>query len=138
MKPDDKLGPRRDLADAMIDRERVSASRWFGVSIAAAPIANVLDDTGWFTLLAELRHGVELPPAWRLTLGWTALFVVLAVAGSMLLRLMSPRDRWWLFTGAAVPTVLYVLGQGVRPGAVIALAALVASATRLRAINVAG
>lgn len=123
-----------DLALRMALLERRRAARWFGVAIAGAPILDVLDDAGWFTLIFDLRHGAELPPTWATSLAWTAAFAGLAVAAAAILRAMSRRDARWFFAIAAVPIVLYALGRGVRPAALLGLAALVFAGARLAAL----
>ena len=123
-----------DLASRMVLVERRRAARWFGVAIAAAPILDVLDDAGWFTLLFGFRHGIDLPPTWATSLAWTGFFVGLALAGAAILRAMSRRDARWFFAVAAAPIVLYALGRGVRPAALLGLAALVFAGLRIVAL----
>jgi hypothetical protein len=123
-----------DLASRMVVLERRRAARWFGVAIAGAPILDVLDDAGWFTLLLGFRHGLDLPPSWATSLAWTGFFVGLAVAGAAILRAMSRRDARWFFAIAAAPIVLYALGRGVRPAALLGLAALVFAGVRVVAL----
>jgi hypothetical protein len=122
------------LASRMIVLERRRAAGWFGVAIAGAPILDVLDDAGWSTLLLGFRHGLELPPSWATSLAWTGFFAGLGVAGAAILRAMSRRDARWFFAIAAVPIVLYGLGRGVRPAALLGLAALVFAGLRIVAL----
>lgn len=85
-------------------------------------------------MLMGLPHGFEVPPAWRLGLAWVGFFTIVGVAGAAVMRRLSRGDRWRLLVAAAVPTMLYALGQGVRPGGVLAIAALVITGMRLAAI----
>lgn len=123
-----------ELASRMVVLERQRAGRWFGIAIAGAPILDVLDDAGWFTLLLGFRHGIDLPPSWATSLAWTGFFLGLALAGAAILRAMSRRDARWFFAVAAVPIVLYALGRGVRPAALLGLAALVFAGLRIVAL----
>jgi hypothetical protein len=123
-----------DLAQRMVDPERRRAARWFGVAVAGGPILDVLDDAGWFTMLLELRHGFELPSAWRLSLTWTAFFLTVGFASAAIVHRMSRRDRLWFFGCAAVPATFYALAHGVRPASVLTLLALVIAGMRLVAL----
>ncbi len=114
---------------------RVAAARWFGASIAATPVADVLGDAGWFTVLAGVSHGIELPPAWRSSLLWSAGFVALAVAGAAIMHRLSRRDARWFFAVSAVPTAMYALGQGVRPASIVGLGVLCLAGLRVFAID---
>jgi hypothetical protein len=124
------------LAAAWIDRELRGASRWLAFAIAAPPVLDRLDDAGWIGMLAS--GSFDVGEGGLTALGWSALFVALAIAAGQILRRHRPRARWWFYAACAAPMMGYFALTGFRVSAAIGALGLAVTALRLRAAGPQG
>ena len=119
-----------DLAERMATRALGTASRWFGIGVAAMPVVDIADRASLFVLLSSPQSLADEPLLAPLL--QIMFFVVVGVGASATMRRHRRHVRPWFFGAAVVPLVAYVLYGGLRLSAGIAGLALVFSYLQLR------
>ncbi|MEM7157952.1 MAG: hypothetical protein AAF799_34240 [Myxococcota bacterium] len=119
-----------DLAERMATRALATASRWFGIGVAAMPIVDIADRASLFVLLSSPQSLADEPLLVPfLQIGF---FVAVGIGASATMRRHRRHVRPWFFAAAVVPLVAYVLNGGLGLSAGVAALALVFSYLQLR------